>query len=164
MNFERFPQEIVLEIISHMSAHDLTRAGSNPGPGTPEKLDSEDESKDEEFLLKYSHLLGGSPSLDDSSSVYPFRPRIDRGDSDSEDERFERFKCKVKVIRLKDLALRVSNLEYLELHGGHQWCGWDYMHLNSESTLCEQFDLPRAGWSNLRRVKLYGYIPRSFAA
>ncbi|KAF4444303.1 hypothetical protein FACUT_746 [Fusarium acutatum] len=62
------------------------------------------------------------------------------------------------------LLQHLTNLTRLELHGSHEFLGWNYLSQENESTLLEELDLASSSPSNLRHVKLWGYIPHSLAA
>ncbi|KAF4949952.1 hypothetical protein FGADI_8553 [Fusarium gaditjirri] len=194
MHVENLPQEITLEIISHMSAHDLTVLARvsqylnrfvqprlwtvielhhtsihDPGRLCPRNKPRPGQSA--RTLIFAEKFRQGT--LKAESLLQMFEPLS----SGALEEDKERLKALASRVRSLSLVLRgnfelkqwyllqhLANLTRLELHGSHEFLGWDYLSQENESTLLEQLDLPSASPSKLRHVKLYGYIPRSLAA
>jgi hypothetical protein len=186
MRLENFPQEIILEITSYMSVHDLTvltRVSRHFNHFVQPRLWNAIELHHASFhdpgrlcpstrrsIFAQMSRLG---TLKAKSLLKMFEPLSSGG----LEKDLEQRKAIASRVRSLSLVLRgdceskswyllqhLTNLTYLEVHGSHEWLGWNYLYQENESTLLEQLDLPRAGPSNLRHVKLYGYIPRSFAA
>ncbi|KAG7409825.1 hypothetical protein LZL87_012740 [Fusarium oxysporum] len=194
MHLQKLPQEILLEIISHMAGHDLTVLARvskylnrfvqpqlwtvielhHAGVHDPGRLCLRDKPKPGQSarsLIFAERSRQGT--LKAESLLKTFEP-LSSGALEKGPEELKEIASRVRSLSLVlrgDFELKhwyllqhLTNLTHLELHGRHKFLGWNYLYQENESTLLEQLDLPSAGSSKLRHVKLYGYIPRSLAA
>ncbi|RKL01263.1 hypothetical protein BFJ70_g386 [Fusarium oxysporum] len=194
MHLKKLPHEVILEIISHMSGHDLTvlaRVSKYLNHFVQPRLWTVIELHHASVHVPGRVCLRDKPKPGQSSRSLIFAERSRQGtlkaesflmmfeplSSGASGKDMERLKAVASRVRSLSLVLRgnfelkhwyllqhLTNLTHLELHGSHEFLGWNYLYQENESTLLEQLDLPSAGPSTLRHVKLYGYIARSLAA